>query len=177
MGGRDKACAVLGGRRLIDLALARLAPDADRVVISGSEDYGTGLAVIRDEEGEGQGPAAGVFALARWVASHAPAAEGFLTAPVDGPFFPRDLSARLRAAGGPAIAADDDGPHPTFAYWTLAAVDAARRSLAGESPPSLRRLAGACGAAEIRWPGKARFANINAPADLEHAANNPYKDD
>lgn len=170
MGGEDKALAVLGGARLIDLVLARLAPQADVAVISGRHDYETGLAVIADEAGGPGGPAAGVFAAARWVMEHEPRAKGFFTAPVDAPFLPPDLVARLGAAHAPAIAADDEGVHPTFAHWSVTAVRDARQMLRDERSISLRMLAAACGACEIRWSGKGLFANINTPSDLEAAA-------
>lgn len=169
MGGRDKALATLRGARLVDLVLARLAGQADHIVISGREDYGTGLTVIPDNAGPLRGPAAGVFAVGRWVVEHEPSARGFFTSPVDGPFLPNDLLARLGASSAPAIAADDEGLHPTFAYWTLRALADARRTLQDQSSISLRALAADCDAREVRWPGKEHFVNINAPTDLRTA--------
>lgn len=170
MDGADKACAALGGRRLIDRVLERLAAHADTLVISGREDYGTGFCVIADAPGTPEGPAAGVFAVARWVLEREPPGAGFLTAPVDGPFFPEDLAERLRSAGACAVAADDDGVHPTYAFWNASDVETARRLLSGQGSLSLRRLAEACCARTEIWPGRARFENINTPADLAAAA-------
>lgn len=170
MGGRDKALVELGGIRLIDRVIARLAPQADRMAISGRRDYGTGLAAIADEKSGPQGPAAGIFAVSRWMAQNEPSTEGFFTAPVDGPFLPDDLAQRLGARGGPAVAADDGGIHPTFVYWTLPALEGAWEKLRGAPSVSLRALASASKAAEVRWPGTGLFFNINSPEDLSEAA-------
>lgn len=170
MGGRDKALADLGGIRLIDRVIARLAPQADRVLISGRQDYGTGLTAIADEKGDPQGPAAGVLAAAHWIERNEPPTEGFFTAPVDGPFLPDDLVSRLGACGGPAVATDDCGVHPTFAYWTLPALEGAWEKLRGAPSISLRALAGASNAIEVRWAGTGLFFNVNSPEDLNEAA-------
>lgn len=169
MGGRDKALAKLGGARLIDCVIARLAPQVDRMVISGREDYGTGFEVIADAPLGPQGPAAGLLAVARWMPIYLPDTDRFFTAPVDGPFLPDDLVARLAVAGGPAIAVDDEGAHPTFACWTVSSLAGVREQLNSEKSLSLRALAAATNAREVAWPGSRYFTNINAPEDLEAA--------
>jgi molybdopterin-guanine dinucleotide biosynthesis protein A len=169
MGGRDKALAELGGARLIDHVIARLAPQVDRIAISGRQDYGTGFDVIADEPQGPQGPAAGVFAAARWMSFHQPDTDRFFTSPVDGPFLPEDLVARLGGADDSAIAVDDDGAHPTFACWTASSLAVAGEKLGGEKSLSLRALAAAAKAREIAWPGRRYFININTPEDLEAA--------
>lgn len=166
MGGRDKALVELGGARLIDCVIARLAPQVDRMVISGREDYGTGFEVIADAPQGPQGPAAGLLATARWMSAHLPDTDRFFTAPVDGPFLPADLVAGLAGPGGPAIAVDDAGAHPTFACWTLSALASVGDKLSGGKSLSLRAIAAATGAREVAWPGDRYFININAPEDL-----------
>ncbi|HOP19724.1 MAG TPA: molybdenum cofactor guanylyltransferase [Amphiplicatus sp.] len=169
MGGEDKALAMLEGRRLIDCVVSRLSPQADRLVISGRGDYGTGLAFTADEAEGPAGPAGGLFAAARWMERHEPSTEGFFTAPVDGPFAPEDLMQRLMLSGASAIAADEAGVHPTFAYWRLVDLAGAWPKLKGEASISLRSLARACSAREICWPGASFFFNVNAPEDLREA--------
>lgn len=169
MGGRDKALVDLGGARLIDHVLRRLAPQVDLIAISGREDYGAGLPVVSDELGGVGGPAAGVFAAAVWIAQEEPDTEGFFTVPVDGPFLPHDLVARLAGAGGPAIAVDEEGAHPTFAYWTLSALQSAQAEIGGRSSVSLRAIAAAACAHEVAWPGALCFFNLNTPDDLATA--------
>jgi molybdopterin-guanine dinucleotide biosynthesis protein A len=169
MGGEDKALACIGRRRLIDLVVERLAPQADLIVISGGHDYGTGLPVVPDRTERPKGPAAGVFAVAGWLMERDPTAVGFVTTPVDGPFLPQDLFDRLGASQASAIAVDDEGVHPTFAYWDLLSVQQAQAEL-GDQPVSLRLLARTCGAREVRWLGARHFRNINTPTDLKSAA-------
>ena len=169
MGGEDKALALLEGRRLIDCVVSRLAPQADRLVISGRCDYGTGLAFAGDEAGSPAGPAGGIFTAARWMGRQEPTTEGFFTAPVDGPFAPEDFIQRLMRPETSAISADEAGVHPTFGYWRLADLADAWPKLKGEASISLRSLARACNAKEIRWPGASFFFNVNAPEDLREA--------
>lgn len=169
MGGRDKALAEIDGRRLIDHVVARLLEQADIIAISGNADYGTKLPVIPDDREGPQGPAAGVFAASRWVSRHCAPVTGFCTAPVDGPFFPGDLIARLVGAGGSAVAVDDEGVHPTFAYWTIESLTGAWPAFVGRSSVSLRSIAATAKARQVRWPGGGRFFNVNTPAALAAA--------
>lgn len=169
MGGRDKALAEIGGERLLDRVIARLAPQADRVAISGHSDYGTRLPTIADAANGPRGPAAGLFAAARWIVREEPGTDRFFTAPVDAPFLPADLIARLEAAGGPAVAVDDEGRHPTFACWTLAGLAKAFAHLRDDASISLRAVAEMSCARDVAWPGGRFFFNVNTPEDLEAA--------
>lgn len=169
MDGRDKALARIGGERLIDRVIARLAPQADSIVISGRSNYETGLKLVPDLAEGPKGPAAGLFAMLRWIEKNENAAAGFLTVPVDAPFLPADLFERLEAGGRSAIAADEEGVHPTFAYWTPSALRAGFAALAEEESISLRALASAAEAAKVRWDGRRSFFNVNAPVDLDTA--------
>lgn len=179
MGGdADKAVARLGAVRLVDRVIARLKPQADRILISGPADYGAGLEIVPDAPDAPLGPAAGIFSVSRYLRREG-AAERFVTAPVDGPFLPEDLIERL-ASDAPSVAADEEGVHPTFACWTLAALDRANAALAGAPSVSLKGLATMTGARVVRWPGAGAFANINTPEDLarwarilESRANQP----
>lgn len=167
MGGVDKATLLLRGARLVDRAFERLSPQVDVVVISGGNGYDLDdVTVVPDRPGGLRGPAAGVLSVNAWVRAHHPAAHGFFTVPVDGPCLPADLVERL---GGPvsAIAEDDTGRHPTFAYWTCDALDAAARQIDRTQSASLKRLAEIVGARTVVWPGGASFININDRRDLE----------
>lgn len=162
--GRDKAVVAFKGKRLIDHVIERLSPQVDRVLLSAGQTYDTGLTAIADAAAF-QGPVAGLFGVADWMARHAPGCDGFLTAPVDGPFLPDDLAGRLTdRPDQSAIAQDEAGTHPTFAYWTLAALEQARSSL--PDAPSLHRLAKSAEAREVTWPGTDHFINLNTLDDL-----------
>ncbi len=165
MGGVDKGAIEIGGERLIDRVISRIKPQAERILISARHDYGTGLTALPDRDEGPAGPAAGLWAAVCWLGENAPAAEGFLTAPVDGPFAPADLYARLAAGAGSAVARNSAGVHPTFAYWR---VDALRKILArapkGEGL-SLKRIATEIGARETPFSGADQFININTPEE------------
>ncbi|GAB4519513.1 MAG: molybdenum cofactor guanylyltransferase MobA [Parvularculaceae bacterium] len=183
MGGADKGAVLFRGSRLIDHVFERLGRQCDRIIISGPCDYGLGAPFIEDLRGRLAkedpaseyigGPARGVASVARQLASDSCDADGFVTAPVDGPFLPPDLAARLTGETS-AISADDDGPHPTFAYWRINAVNEAIEKIRKQRSLSLRRLAEMVGARMVAWPGDEYFANINSPADLaRHGRNHP----
>lgn len=126
--------------------------------------------MLADPGGPGSGPLAGVLAGLR--AAAASGSGQVLTAPVDAPFLPHDLGARLASAGVlPALAAtgtDAQALHPTFALWPVAAAEALARYLAGGGR-RMRDFAAGLGAATAVFPDPAAFLNINTPADLEAA--------
>lgn len=169
MEGRDKAVVRIGGGRMVERVAARLAAQADRTVISGPHNYGTTLTAIPDAAMGPHGPAGGIISVWRWMATNETGAEGFFSAPVDAPFLPEDLIARLAQSGGPAIAADDEGVHPTFAYWSCTALESAWPAVRAAPSLSLRALAGACRASKAVWPGAGAFCNVNTPEDLAAA--------
>ncbi len=169
MGGADKGALMLGGERMIDRALARLAPQADRILISGSHDYATGLTFLPDRDDGPHGPAAGLFAALKWIEENEPEAAGFLTVPVDGPFAPDDLFARLSSSSRSAVAATKAGVHPTFAFWRCDALAGALSvEPAGFGWP-LKALADGVHAARILFDDEDAFLNVNTPEDLQRA--------
>jgi molybdopterin-guanine dinucleotide biosynthesis protein A len=150
---------------MIDHVYARLAPQCDVVVLSGFDAYGLGIPVVCDVADARRGPVAGIFSVARWAQAHAPGAAGFTTAPVDAPLLPLDLVQRLME-DGTAIAADETGDHPTFAYWPLAALHRVEAEAFKRTSLSLRALAALCGARVEHWAGAGAFLNFNRPEDL-----------
>jgi len=170
MGVTDKAVAMLRGHRLVDLVIARLETQSGQVMISGSRNFETGLRFIPDLATGPPGPVGAIYAVSAWLTENMPGADGFVTAPVDAPFFPDDLVARLTQNRTPAIAVDDNGLHPTFGFWTQATVkDALNDASSAPARNSLRALAERCKAAHCHWAGSDGFLNINTPEDLERA--------
>ena len=91
---------------------------------------------------------------------------------VDTPFFPSDLAARLLSASagltGVVLAADDDGLHPTFAFWPVSVLAAVSSAL-GRGEYRLGRLAEVeLGGLRVVFAGRA-FFNVNTPGDLAAA--------
>jgi molybdenum cofactor guanylyltransferase len=163
--GRDKALCDIKGIRLVDRAIARLRPQVNRILISGPQDYGSGLECVPDAADGPDGPCAGIFAVGRRLANEA---QGFLTVPVDAPFLPLDLAKQLVGARS-AVASAGGVLHPTFAWWNIADLERAARFLQGARGLSLRKLAETAGARVVPWADEAPFRNINTVDDLKAA--------
>ncbi len=180
MGGGDKGLREVGGRRLIDHVIDRLAPQCRRLALNANGDPARfaefGLPVLADSVDGYPGPLAGVLAGLDWAATFG--AEAIVTTAADTPFFPLDLVDELQTAAGPsglALAASPDETgrlqrHPTFGLWPVALREDLRSALAG----GLRKI--------VLWTdqhdgGTASFAsepydpffNINTPEDIAMA--------
>ncbi len=172
MGGADKGALMLAGRPLADHVQARLAPQSDRILISGLHDYDcAGVSVVPDRDDGPRGPAAGIWAALKWIERNAPEVDGFLSVPVDGPFLPDNLFERLSDGIGSAIACDATGAHPTFAYWDCDALYAAFSTAPDGYGFPLKELADSVHAERVMFEDANAFLNINSPEDLAHAEN------
>jgi molybdopterin-guanine dinucleotide biosynthesis protein A len=177
MGGGDKGLRVVGGRRLMDHVLDRLAPQVGTLAINANGDPARlaefGLPVLADSLPDHPGPLAGVLAGLDWAAGIG--AQSIVTAAADTPFFPRDLVARLVAAAGPsglclAASPDEDGRmqrHPTFGLWPVAL----RHDLRGALTGGLRKIVlwtDGHGAGTAAFPSDPfdPFFNVNTPEDI-----------
>lgn len=173
MGGGDKCLRCVGEQRLIDIVIARLAPQVGAMVLNanGAPDRfdDLGLPVVADSLGGFVGPLAGVLAGMDWAA-----AQGFdaiVSVAADTPFFPGDLVARLGENGPLALAATQEGGkifrQPTFGLWPVALRDDLREALTG----GLRKVVvwtDQHGAGQAVWvvDGSNPFFNINTPEDI-----------
>ncbi len=177
MGGVDKGLLELGGRRFIDIVIARAGkqfPDGPppEILISGTHDYGLDVPVINDDKNFPSGPVAGLFSAAQYLYQNAPHCKGFFTLPVDGPVFPKDLCERLQMDGVSAVAGDVSGIHPVYGWWRQADLVPIWRKYdedGVEKPKtsqSMKALVRACGAKTVYWEGADNFININRPEDL-----------
>ena len=152
--GSDKALAVLDGRTLLDLALARLGAWCAEVVLVGRTE--PGVRCVPDWPRPAMGPLGGVAAALRLARD-----EGFdavLTCGVDSPGLPDGLPGLLTPA--PAYVADQ----PVVALWPAAAADMVEAILAGTGRHSMRALAEAVGARPVTLA--APTSNVNTPGDL-----------
>ncbi|WP_212525498.1 molybdenum cofactor guanylyltransferase MobA [Actibacterium sp. MT2.3-13A] len=180
MGGGDKGLRAVGGKRLLDHVIARLAPQCAALAINanGAPDRFAefALPVLPDSLPDHPGPLAGVLAGLDWAADAG--FEAIVTAAADTPFFPRDLVARLREAAGPeglalAGSRDENGKlwrHPTFGLWPVALRDDLRDALQG----GLRKIvlwtdAHQAGLAEFSARPFDPFFNVNTPEDIAEA--------
>lgn len=167
MQGQDKALAEIDGQRLIDRVLARLAPQADALWLSAAQDYGTGLPVIRDEPDAPQGPVGAIRSIAS--ALRARGGDAFVTCPVDAPFVPLDLVARLTAQSPLAMAEANGALQPVFALWSARAVLQALPPDRCQERWSLQRLGEAIGMRAVCFPDAGALMNVNTPQELEIA--------
>ena len=173
MGGRDKAMVSLGGETLLQRAVDRLAPQVSALAVNTNSGLATDLTQLADSVTGHAGPLAGILAALDWAA--AMGARHVVTVPVDVPFFPCDLVPRLLLAGeshpvGLAIAAAEDGLHPTFGLWP---VDL-RPDLSTALQTGLRKVTDwtdQYGAAQAQFPATdpSSFLNVNRPEDLARA--------
>ncbi|AMY67410.1 molybdenum cofactor guanylyltransferase MobA [Frigidibacter mobilis] len=175
--GQDKALLALAGRPLIVHVLDRLAPQVGLVSASFNGDAAAlahlGLPLLQDAAPGRPGPLAGVLAGLDWAAGLG--LDWLATVPVDTPFVPRDLVARLSSAsrpgGGPVLSASGSGLHPAAALWPVRLREDLRQAL----EQGQRRVAGWAldqGAVTVQFahePGSDPFVNLNTPADLAAA--------
>jgi molybdopterin-guanine dinucleotide biosynthesis protein A len=180
MGGGDKGLREVGGERLIDRVIARIAPQCGPIALNANGDPARfadlNLPVLPDSLPDHPGPLAGVLAGMDWAASIG--ADAVVSVAADTPFFPRDLVERLQAAAGPsglALAASPDETgklwhHPTFGLWPVALRDDLREALKG----GLRKVVlwtdrHGAGTASFASSPFDPFFNINTPDDIAEA--------
>jgi molybdopterin-guanine dinucleotide biosynthesis protein A len=184
MGGREKALLDIDGSPMLLHVLGRLRPQVGRIVINANGDparfSGHCLPVVGDSIEGYAGPLAGLHAGIAWARRETPDARFVASVPIDTPFLPRDLVARLKAAllakgVACAIAASEGERHPVAGLWRVdlaEELDAALR----HNVRALHRFADAqhCAVADferldIGGASVDPFFNVNTPADLERA--------
>ncbi len=182
--GRDKCLVEIAGTPMVNRAIARLRPQVHRIVIVANDNpdrfSGTCLPVVTDTVEGHAGPLAGLHAAMEWAISETPDARYVATVPVDTPFFPEDLVARLNAAlrksdVGSAIAASGGTRHPVVGLWDVALIGEVEDAL-HSGVRAMIRFAEMQRSAVVDFPvveigGKAidPFFNVNTPEDLEQA--------
>lgn len=173
LGGADKALVRLAGKPLLAHVAARLAPQVAALALSANGDparfAGFGLPVLADEEA--LGPLAGILAGMRHAVRLG--AGVVVSVPVDCPFLPDDLVARLAAASGggtrPAHAQSGGRDHPATALWPVTAAEPLAAFLSSGAKPRVRDLAALLGAVAVDFPDPRAFDNMNTPEDLAAA--------
>jgi molybdopterin-guanine dinucleotide biosynthesis protein A len=171
LGGVDKAFLDLDGRPLIAHLLARLEPQVWKIAISANGDPARfadyDLPVLPDGPVQNLGPLAGVAAGLAW--ANAIGADSLLTIPVDTPFIPNNLAARL--APPPSVAVYQGRQHHLVATWQPKFLPVLLAFLATKNPKKVRDALTLCAAAPVAFSGPADpFLNINTWDDLHAAA-------
>lgn len=164
--GRDKAFVELAGRPLIEHALARLTPQAERTIVNSNASPELfaryGVTVVADAAPGVAGPLAGIYTvLARW--PHA----DIVTVAVDLPFVPLDIVASLRGRDGDTCRyARHDAQH-ALAIWWAPHSHLPLRDYLMSGRRDLRGWLQQCGEAVACAP-QTGF-NVNTPDDLLRA--------
>ncbi len=175
--GRDKGLVLLGGRLLVAHVVDRLAPQCGLLAINGPDAFrAMALALkaglIDEAPFAGMGPLGGIRAGLAWAQTDVPHASHLLIAPVDMPFLPGDLVARLSAGLGQyeaAIATSPDGRIvPVLGLWPLSALEKVERALRGGGNLSVRAMLDAIAWRGVEFSAEA-LADIDDPAALAFA--------
>ncbi|GAB5489619.1 MAG: molybdenum cofactor guanylyltransferase MobA [Parasphingorhabdus sp.] len=168
--GRDKALVEIQGKRMIDHMIDRFSACDLPIIISGPQDYSTGLEFVPDNPKAPYGPVGAIFSLSLYFLDRNPPVRGFYTVPVDAPYAPLDLIEKLEAHQSCTVASSNNQLHPVFAYWDCTTVKSIEvNQKAGSNNPSLQWLARQCGAKTVDWADHSSFTNINTPEQLKDA--------
>lgn len=173
--GADKALLPLAGKPLLSHAIARLSPQVERLALSANGDPTRfarfGLPVLPDDHPTG--PLSGLLAGLQWAAGQG--ADALISAPVDAPFLPGDLTPRLILASDdlahPALARAAGRVHPVCGLWPVTLAPALAAFLASGVKPKVMDFAAASHAAFADFPDDGAFTNLNTAADLAAAAS------
>ena len=168
--GSDKAIAVVQGRSLLSHVLDALRPQADPVLLNGPARAGFELSIL-DDAPEGQGPLAGILAALRWAKHNGHGR--VLTVPIDVPFLPKDLVAKLAAVPSDHVSVARSGAraHHVIALWPTDLEPQLTTALEKDSGLAVHAFQGHCDVQHVAWPVTPRdpFFNINSVED-QHAA-------
>ena len=179
MGGGDKGLVALAGAPLIARVISRARTQCVGLALNANGDparfAALGLTVVPDTVGDHPGPLAGILAGLDHLAAQGHAdSTAMLSLPADTPFIPRDLAARLAAAGvgdkAISCAASGGRVHHTVALWPLGLRHDLRACIVG----GMRKVADFT----ARHPSTPvdfevqpvdPFFNVNTPGDLARA--------
>ncbi len=168
--------AVLNGEPMIATVAGLLRKSCTEVAISTPPGSGAaawaaseGLPVLSDAPEHPAGPLAGVLAGLAWATSRQ--ADLLATIPCDTPFLPEDFIDRLLTAPPAAVvtATTPDGQHPLCGLWRTSLAPSLEAVLARGRHGRVDDFTRQHGGSSVDFPDARRFANINAPADLDQA--------
>ncbi|MCK1341586.1 molybdenum cofactor guanylyltransferase MobA, partial [Bradyrhizobium sp. 38] len=177
---KKKPMRTIGGRTILERAIARLAPQCSGLILNANGDPARfdsfGLHVVADDVPGFPGPLAGILAALDWTAANRPEVEWVLSAAGDCPFLPRDLVARLHeerlaANAELAVAASGDQSHPVIGLWRVGLRDELRHALVVEDLRKIDRWTGRYPLATVTWPTEPLdpFFNANTIEDIAEA--------
>jgi molybdopterin-guanine dinucleotide biosynthesis protein A len=175
MGGGDKCLLPLAGRPILAHMIERVRPQVTALALNANGDAarfaGFDIADVADDAADFAGPLAGILAALDWARRTHPSASAVLTVPADTPFLPRDLAARLAAAGAPAVARSSGQIHPVVGLWPLALEAGLRKALHDEGLRKVEDWTARFLPAVVDFAAAPvdPFFNVNTPEDLARA--------
>jgi molybdopterin-guanine dinucleotide biosynthesis protein A len=180
MGGQDKMLRKLGGQSILSRVVARIEPQAARLLLNANGDPARfaefGLPVAADVVEGYAGPLAGVLTGMKWVRENAARCPWIVTVPTDAPFLPRDLVQRLldavrREDADMACASSGGRHHPVCGLWPVRLAGELRHALLSEQIRKVDVWTGRYRLAVADWPVDPvdPFFNANRPEDLAEA--------
>ncbi|QND47384.1 molybdenum cofactor guanylyltransferase [Rhizobium lusitanum] len=178
--GANKAFALLGHERLLTRIATRIGQQQTiPVALNADADWldTEGLRLVPDTITGKLGPLAGVLTAMRHAAVHCPHASHLVTVPIDSPFFPIDLVARLaepiEGRDDIAIAASLGRDHPVFGLWPVSLADDLEAWLLADEKRRVRDFLARHLVRTVDFPAIETmigpldpFFNINTPDDL-----------
>lgn len=168
--GSDKAFAELGGQRLIDIIVQKLAAQtAGPIAVNAAKarDYADlSLPLLPDRLSGHLGPLAGLHAALCWAETRG--YEAVITTPVDTPLLPIDFVSRLTDGPMPVVAGSRGRAHPIHGIWPTA-LHTELAAVVRDGMRAARDWQIACAAQLCDFPDEDAsdpFANINRPEEL-----------
>jgi molybdopterin-guanine dinucleotide biosynthesis protein A, proteobacterial len=182
-GSIDKSLVGLAGRPLIAHVIARIAPQVSAMVVNASGDLTRfqpfGVRVIADEAHgtPATGPIVGLISAFRALRQSGDVTSLVLSLPVDTPFLPTDLVARLASAlaghaAAVSFAATTERDHPIVALWSPEIREATYAVFRQNPEISLHRMMERLRGKRVVFRGDLSadlFFNVNSPEDLREA--------
>jgi molybdopterin-guanine dinucleotide biosynthesis protein A len=180
IGGGDKGRLILRGRSLFDHVRSRLGPQCETILLNANGDPARfadlGLPVLPDTSPDRPGPLAGILAGLDYAANFAPQVGFVLSVPVDTPFLPLDLAARLQDSrvadrSAIAIARSAGHDHPVIALWSVQLRTDLRHTLEVAQRGRVHGFIEHHPFSVVDWPAVPYdpFFNINTPDALAEA--------
>jgi len=170
MGRANKVLANLGGRSLLEIAVEKMSPQVDSLVINGDPAV-CGEQALADRIEGFQGPLMGLYTAL--LSEQLSRADYLMMVPCDGPFLPDNLVAELyqqivQADADIACVRYQGFAQPTFSLWHKRALPDIEQALLVEKNGGFKPLLQSLNAVYLDWPERepSPFFNINTPEDL-----------
>jgi len=170
MGRANKVLANLGGRSLLEIAVEKLGPQVDTLVINGDPAL-CGEQALADRAEGFQGPLMGLYTAL--LSEQLSRANYLMMVPCDGPFLPDNLVAELyqqivQADADIACVRYQGFVQPTFSLWHKRVLPDIEQALSVEKNGGFKPLLQRLNAVYLDWPEQdpSPFFNINTPQDL-----------